>query len=91
MHNMYMYHVQEIGTKEVHMKEINFSDARQNLAAVLQQATDGEPVTITRQGHPSAVIISASEFQDWQTAKMDEEFSAIMNVHGDQIRALADK
>ena len=73
------------------MKEINCSDGRHNLAAVLQQATDGEPVTITCPGHPSAVVISVSDFQAWQTVKMDEEFAAIMNVYGDQIGALADK
>ncbi|CBA24065.1 hypothetical protein EHW99_3593 [Erwinia amylovora] len=33
-----------VNTIEVNMKEINFSDARQNPAAVLQQATDRMPL-----------------------------------------------
>jgi antitoxin Phd len=51
----------------------------------------GVPVTITRRGHKSAVIISAEEFERYQTARMDDEFAAIMAVHGDEIRELADK
>ena len=51
----------------------------------------GVPVTITRRGHKSAVIISAEEFERYQAARMDDEFAAIMAVHGDEIRELADK
>ncbi|MBJ4721584.1 type II toxin-antitoxin system prevent-host-death family antitoxin, partial [Salmonella enterica subsp. enterica serovar Anatum] len=49
------------------------------------------PVTITRRGHKSAVIISAEEFERYQTARMDDEFAAIMAVHGNELRELADK
>ncbi|MCT2385494.1 type II toxin-antitoxin system Phd/YefM family antitoxin [Erwinia pyrifoliae] len=73
------------------MKEINVSDARQNLAAVLRQATDREPLTITRCEYFSAVMTSISEFHAWQTAKMDDEIAAIMNMHGDQTWNLTDK
>ncbi len=45
---------------------------------------DGGPVTITRRGHKSAVIISAEEFERYQTARMDDEFAAIMAVHGNE-------
>lgn len=73
------------------MQIMNYSEARQNLAAALETAVTGTPVTITRRGHKSAVIISADEFEQYQAAKMDAEFNAIMAVHGDAIRELADK
>jgi len=38
-----------------------------------------------------AAIVSAEAFARYQEAKMDAEFAAIMNEHGDEIRALADK
>lgn len=72
------------------MRTVNYSEARQNLAEVLESAVTG-PVTITRRGHKSAVIISAEEFERYQTARMDDEFAAIMAVHGNELRELADK
>ncbi|MGS3570612.1 type II toxin-antitoxin system Phd/YefM family antitoxin [Klebsiella pneumoniae] len=72
-------------------RTVNYSEARQNLADVLESAVTGVPVTITRRGHKSAVIISAEEFERYQAARMDDEFAAIMAVHGDEIRELADK
>ncbi len=73
------------------MRTMNYSEARQNLAEALDTATTGTPVTITRRGHKSAVIISSEEFERYQSARMDAEFAAIMAVHGNEIRELADK
>lgn len=73
------------------MPTMNYSEARQNLATALDLAVEGQPVTVIRRGHKPAVIISAEEFERYQEAKMDAEFAAIMNVHGEEIRALADK
>ncbi|ECZ1062895.1 type II toxin-antitoxin system Phd/YefM family antitoxin [Salmonella enterica] len=73
------------------MRTVNYSEARQNLAEVLESAVTGGPVTITRRGHKSAVIIRAEEFERYQTARMDDEFAAIMAVHGNELRELADK
>ncbi|MBJ3124913.1 type II toxin-antitoxin system prevent-host-death family antitoxin, partial [Salmonella enterica subsp. enterica serovar Agona] len=39
----------------------------------------------------SAVIIRAEELERSQTARMDDEFAAIMAVHGNELRELADK
>ncbi|MBF3355090.1 type II toxin-antitoxin system prevent-host-death family antitoxin, partial [Leptospira borgpetersenii serovar Hardjo-bovis] len=61
-----------------------------NLAEVLESAVTGGPVPITRRGHKSAVIIIAEEFERYQTARMDDEFAAIMAVPGNELRALAD-
>ncbi|HGN9373318.1 TPA: type II toxin-antitoxin system Phd/YefM family antitoxin [Citrobacter pasteurii] len=73
------------------MRTVNYSEARQNLAEVLETAVSGVPVTITRRGHKSAVIISAEEFERYQSARLDDEFADIMRVHGNEIRELADK
>jgi len=73
------------------MQTMNYSEARQNLAAALETAALGTPVIITRRGHKPAVIISAEEFERYQQAKMDAEFAAIMAIHGNEIRELADK
>ncbi|WP_230353450.1 type II toxin-antitoxin system Phd/YefM family antitoxin [Lelliottia sp. WAP21] len=73
------------------MRTMNYSEARQNLASALDSAVTGTPVTITRRGHKPAVIISVEEFERFQTAKLDAEFEAIMGIHGNEIRELADK
>ncbi|MFZ3621650.1 type II toxin-antitoxin system Phd/YefM family antitoxin [Leclercia barmai] len=73
------------------MRTMNYSEARQNLASALDSAATGTPVTITRRGHKPAVIISAEEFERYQAAKLDAEFDAIMGIHGNEIRELADK
>ncbi|PKE31597.1 type II toxin-antitoxin system prevent-host-death family antitoxin [Rahnella sp. AA] len=73
------------------MKEFNYTDARQNLADVIQMAAEGEPVTITRRGKAPAVIISAEEYAAFLKHKLDREFEEMMGVHGDAIRALADR
>ena len=73
------------------MHTMNYSEARRNLALVLETAATGTPVTITRRGHKAAVIISAEEFERYQKAKLDAEFDAIMAIHGSEIKELADK
>ncbi|WP_044183572.1 type II toxin-antitoxin system Phd/YefM family antitoxin [Phytobacter massiliensis] len=73
------------------MRTMNYSEARQNLASALDSAATGTPVTITRRGHKPAVIISAEEFERYLAAKLDAEFEAIMGVHGNEIRELADR
>lgn len=73
------------------MRTMSYSEVRQNLAAALDSVAAGTPVTITRRGHKPAVIISTEEFERYQAAKLDAEFDAIMSVHGNEIRELADK
>ena len=45
------------------MQEIQLRDAKATLSAVVDQARQGEPSIITRQGRPEAVVIS---FEEWQ-------------------------
>jgi len=73
------------------MKEFNYTDARQNLAEVIQLAVDGEPVAITRRGKAPAMIVSADEYRAFIKHKLDREFEEMMGIHGDAIRALADR
>ncbi|MFR9771820.1 type II toxin-antitoxin system Phd/YefM family antitoxin [Nocardia sp. SC052] len=46
------------------MKPMNYTEARANLASVLDSATeDLEEVVITRAGHEPAVVVALSEYQ----------------------------
>ncbi|MFP1786705.1 type II toxin-antitoxin system Phd/YefM family antitoxin [Lonsdalea quercina] len=52
--------------------------ARANISEVLDAATHGESVEITRRDGCSAVVISKTEFEAYQNAKLDAEFEEIM-------------
>jgi len=73
------------------MREYNYSEARNNLASVLEEAINGEPVTVTRRGQQNAVIISQAEFERLKEARYDADFEAIWSTHGDSIRVLTDR
>ena len=46
-------------------REVHFSQARQNLSAIVDEVTrTGKPVTILRRGQPAAIIASPSEYHD---------------------------
>jgi len=46
------------------MKSITFSDARENLADIIGQITeDREPVTVTKRGGQSVVLMSLAEYR----------------------------
>jgi prevent-host-death family protein len=45
-------------------KEIHFSEARQNLSAVVDEVTKtGRPITILRHGKPAAIISSPEKYE----------------------------
>jgi len=67
------------------------TQARANISAVLESATNGEPVEITRRDGSAAVVISKAEFDAYQAAKLDDEFDFIMQRHGRTIKALTDR
>lgn len=67
------------------------SEARANIATMLDKAISGEPVEITRRDGGVAVVISKAEFEAYQNAKLDAEFDVIMGRHGRTIKALADR
>lgn len=73
------------------MRTYTISQARKNIAEVMETATTGEPVEITRRDGAAAVLISRDDFKAWQEAKLDAEFAEIMGQHGRTIKALADR
>ena len=86
-----LYCTFEVYIKGGHMRTYTTSQARQNIAEVMEAATAGEPVEITRRDGSAAVRISRDDFNAWQEAKLDAEFAEIMGRHGRTIKALADR
>ncbi len=49
------------------MKTLPLTEARKDLSKILDEVSAiHEHVTITRQGKPAAVVMSADEFESWQ-------------------------
>ena len=49
------------------MTTISYTNARNNLASVMKQATeDRKPVTITRSGHEPVVLLSMEEYESME-------------------------
>lgn len=64
------------------MNSYTYSNARENLAAILDMAATGEPVEVTRRNGESAVVVSKTEFERYRKATLDAEFAEIMQTHG---------
>ncbi|ASO10604.1 type II toxin-antitoxin system Phd/YefM family antitoxin [Salmonella enterica] len=73
------------------MQTYTSTQARANIATVLDTALNGEPVEITRRDGRAAVLISKAEFEAYQNAKLDAEFDVIMQRHEHTIKALTDR
>jgi antitoxin Phd len=50
------------------MKNIQLRDAKANLSAVVDQATQGKPSVITRHGKPEAVVLGYGEWKKLSSA-----------------------
>ena len=49
------------------MTTFSYTNARNNLASVMKKATDDrEPITITRNGHESVVVLSMEEYESME-------------------------
>ena len=49
------------------MKTLPLTEARKDLSKIVDEVSNvHEHVTITRQGKPAAVVMSADEFESWQ-------------------------
>ena len=57
------------------MRKIQLKDAKANLSAVVDQATQGKPSVITRHGKPEAVILG---FTDWQRLSRVPSFGRLL-------------
>lgn len=71
------------------MHSYTYSNARENLAAILEMAAAGDPVEVTRRNGEAAVVISKAEFERYRKAALDAEFAEIMQTHGDVYTALS--
>lgn len=71
------------------MNSYTYSHVRENLASILEMATSGEPVEVTRRNGEVAVIVSKNEFERYRKAALDAEFAEIMQSHGDVYTALS--
>ncbi|MFP1985029.1 type II toxin-antitoxin system Phd/YefM family antitoxin [Lonsdalea quercina] len=61
------------------MRTYTSTQARANISEVLDAATHCEAVEITRRDGSSAVVISKTEFEAYQNAKLDAEFEEVMH------------
>lgn len=73
------------------MRTYTSTQARANISEVLDAATHGEPVEITRRDGSAAVVISKVEFEAYQSAKLDAEFDVIMQRHGHTVETLTNR
>ncbi|KLE43366.1 MULTISPECIES: type II toxin-antitoxin system Phd/YefM family antitoxin [Klebsiella] len=73
------------------MRTYTSTQARTKISEVLDAATQGEPIEITRRDGSSAVVISKAEFETYQNAKLDAEFDMIMQRHGHTVEALTNR
>jgi len=49
------------------MKTLPLTEARKDLSKIVDEVSNvHEHITITRQGKPAAVVMSADEFESWQ-------------------------
>lgn len=60
------------------MRIYTSTQARAKISEVLDAATHGEPVEITRRDGSAAVVISKAEFEAYQNAKLDAEFDVVL-------------
>ncbi|KAB8306097.1 type II toxin-antitoxin system Phd/YefM family antitoxin [Erwinia endophytica] len=74
------------------MITLTYSDARAQLADVLDKAVD-QPVTITRRMAPDVVVISAEQFAALQQAKFEASLAKVTSKPKNQalFKELADK
>jgi prevent-host-death family protein len=57
------------------MRKIQLKDAKANLSAVVDQATQGKPSVITRHGKPEAVVIG---YADWERLSRVPSFGRLL-------------
>lgn len=62
------------------MTQLALAEAETRLAELVNQAETGEPVTITRQGKPVVVLVSAEEYQRLGGGKKKNFWEAIQEM-----------
>lgn len=72
------------------MMTFTYTEARTQLAALLDKAAD-QPVIIRRQQGTDVVVINAEQFSAFQQAKFDAAHHKCREVYRDTLKALAEK
>ncbi|QNX89412.1 type II toxin-antitoxin system Phd/YefM family antitoxin [Acinetobacter seifertii] len=54
------------------MKNLNYSKARANLASIINQAIEGNPIEISRRGKESVIIVSKKLYEEFK--KIEHEY-----------------
>jgi prevent-host-death family protein len=57
------------------MKRIHLSDAKANLSAIVDAATQGKPSVITRHGKPAAVVLG---YEQWKKLASAPSFGRLL-------------
>jgi prevent-host-death family protein len=57
------------------VRKIQLKDAKANLSAVVDEATQGKPSVITRHGKPEAVVLG---FADWERLSRVPSFGRLL-------------
>lgn len=71
------------------MKTLPISEAKSRLSGLIEQVHAlEEPVMITRNGHPAAVLVSAEEFERWKETIEVRSDAALMKEIRAGLRAL---
>lgn len=73
------------------MRIYTSTQARAKISEVLDAATHGEPVEITRRDGSAAMVISKAEFEAYQNAKLDAEFAMMMQRRSHTVEALTNR
>lgn len=73
------------------LQSINFSTARNTLAAVMDSVSQGEPVTVTRRSARPVVIVDAELFDKLQQAQAEKDFDWLFAEHGETLQALKNR
>ncbi|PKB91570.1 prevent-host-death protein [Ewingella americana] len=73
------------------MQAINFTKARNELAAVLDTVSSGEPVMITRRSAKPVILIDAEQYEKMQKIQAESDFDWLFAEHGQTLEALKNR
>nr|WP_238483525.1 type II toxin-antitoxin system Phd/YefM family antitoxin [Rahnella perminowiae] len=73
------------------MQAINFTTARNELAAVLDGVSGGEPIMITRRSAKPVIVIDAEQYEKMQKIQAESDFDWLFTEHGQTLEALKNR
>ena len=78
----------QTSNREIHgviMESVNYTNARAQLSRLMDQATLGQPVQITRKDREPVVIISKASYEAYKRAEFDRLFPKEMQLYPSDI------